>query len=143
MDIKIKLEIERLEAVRDTGHDDYIARVEELENKIKNIEYQVERTESPVKRDILEKQKIHCKEEINRLDQNIEKFTNNINEKVAGLSKLLEDWEEKRKKEKESIEYNVEKIRDRINRENMNDVFEMFEAVANSLEIIQKKLTSS
>ena len=100
MDIKIKLEIERLEAVRDTGHDDYIARVEELENKIKNIEYQVERTESPVKRDILKKQKIHCKEEINRLDQNIEKFTNNINEKVAGLSKLLEDWEEKRKKEK-------------------------------------------
>jgi len=143
MDIKIKLEIERLEAVRDTGHDDYIARVEELENKIKNIEYQVERTESPIKRGILKKQKSHCKEEINRLDQNIEKFTNNINEKVTGLTKLLEDWEEKRKKEKESIEYNVEKIRDRINRENMNDVFEMFEAVANSLEIIQKKLTSS
>ena len=47
MDIKIKLEIERLEAVRDTGHDDYITRVEELETKIKNIEYQVERTESP------------------------------------------------------------------------------------------------
>ncbi len=52
-------------------------------------------------------------------------------------------WIEKNKMEKESIGYNIEKIRDLIKGENMNDVFEMFNSVSNSLEIIDKKLTSS
>ena len=86
---------------------------------------------------------MYCKEEINTLDNAIETFTRTVDEKIEGLHKILEVWIEKNKMEKESIGYNIEKIRDLIKGENMNDVFEMFNSVANSLEIIDKKLTSS
>jgi hypothetical protein len=86
---------------------------------------------------------VYYREEINALDSAIENFTQSVDEKIEGLYKVLEVWIEKNKLEKESIEYNVEKIRDLIKGENMNDVFEMFNSVANSLEIIDKKLTSS
>ncbi len=46
----------------------------------------------------------------------------------------------KSKKEKESLEYNIEKLRDLIDQGNTNDVFEMFNAVVNSLEIIKREL---
>ena len=117
--------------------------MEQIEQKIEQSKSQIDRTDSATKRDILKKQKVYYKEEINALDSAIEHFTQSVDEKIEGLYKVLEVWVEKNKLEKESIEYNIEKIRDLIKGENMNDVFEMFNSVANSLEIIDKKLTSS
>jgi len=139
MDVKINLEIKRLEELKNLRHREYIFNVEQVEQ----TKHQIERTESTIKRDILRKQKVYCKEEINTLDNAIETFTQTVDEKIEGLHKILEVWIEKNKMEKESIGYNIEKIRDLIKGENMNDVFEMFNSVANSLEIIDKKLTSS
>jgi len=139
MDVKINLEIKRLEELKNLRHREYIFNVEQVEQ----TKHQIERTESTIKRDILRKQKVYCKEEINTLDNAIETFTQIVDEKIEGLHKILEVWIEKNKMEKESIGYNIEKIRDLIKGENMNDVFEMFNSVANSLEIIDKKLTSS
>ena len=139
MDVKINLEIKRLEELKNLRHREYIFNVEQVEQ----TKHQIERTESTIKRDILRKQKVYCKEEINTLDNAIETFTQIVDEKIEGLHKIIEVWIEKNKMEKESIGYNIEKIRDLIKGENMNDVFEMFNSVANSLEIIDKKLTSS
>jgi len=139
MDVKINLEIKRLEELKNLRHREYIFNVEQVEQ----TKHQIERTESTIKRDILRKQKVYCKEEINTLDNAIETFTQIVDEKIEGLHTILEVWIEKNKMEKESIGYNIEKIRDLIKGENMNDVFEMFNSVANSLEIIDKKLTSS
>jgi len=139
MDVKINLEIKRLEELKNLRHREYIFNVEQVEQ----TKHQIERTESTIKRDILRKQKVYCKEEINTLDNAIETFTQTVDEKIEGLHTILEVWIEKNKMEKESIGYNIEKIRDLIKGENMNDVFEMFNSVANSLEIIDKKLTSS
>jgi hypothetical protein len=63
-----------------------------------------------------------------------------LDEKINGLKIVLEEWEVKSKKEKESLEYNIEKLRDLIDQGNTNDVFEMFNAVVNSLEIIKREL---
>lgn len=143
MDVKIKTEIRRLEELKNLKHREYIFNVEQIEQKIEQSKSQIDRTDSATKRDILKKQKVYYKEEINALDNAIEHFTQSVDEKIEGLYKVLEVWIEKNKLEKESIEYNIEKIRDLIKGENMNDVFEMFNSVANSLEIIDKKLTSS
>jgi len=143
MDVKIKTEIRRLEELKNLKHREYIFNVEQVEQKIEQSKSQIDRTDSATKRDILKKQKVYYKEEINALDSAIEHFTQSVDEKIGGLYKVLEVWIEKNKLEKESIEYNIEKIRDLIKGENMNDVFEMFNSVANSLEIIDKKLTSS
>lgn len=143
MDVKIKTEIRRLEELKNLKHREYIFNVEQIEQKIEQSKSQIDRTDSATKRDILKKQKVYYKEEINALDNAIEHFTQSVDEKIEGLYKVLEVWVEKNKLEKESIEYNIEKIRDLIKGENMNDVFEMFNSVANSLEIIDKKLTSS
>jgi hypothetical protein len=143
MDVKIKTEIRRLEELKNLKHREYIFNVEQIEQKIEQSKSQIDRTDSATKRDILKKQKVYYKEEINALDSAIEHFTQSVDEKIEGLYKVLEVWIEKNKLEKESIEYNIEKIRDLIKGENMNDVFEMFNSVANSLEIIDKKLTSS
>ena len=143
MDVKINLEIKRLEELKNLRHREYIFNVEQIEQKIEQTKHQIERTESTIKRDILRKQKVYCKEEINTLDNAIETFTQIVDEKIEGLHTILEVWIEKNKMEKESIGYNIEKIRDLIKGENMNDVFEMFNSAANSLEIIDKKLTSS
>lgn len=143
MDVKIKTEIRRLEELKNLKHREYIFNVEQVEQKIEQSKSQIDRTDSATKRDILKKQKVYYKEEINALDNAIEHFTQSVDEKIGGLYKVLEVWIEKNKLEKESIEYNIEKIRDLIKGENMNDVFEMFNSVANSLEIIDKKLTSS
>ena len=143
MDVKIKTEIRRLEELKNLKHREYIFNVEQIEQKIEQSKSQIDRTDSATKRDILKKQKVYYKEEINALDSAIEHFTKSVDEKIEGLYKVLEVWVEKNKLEKESIEYNIEKIRDLIKGENMNDVFEMFNSVANSLEIIDKKLTSS
>jgi|TARA_B110000444_G_scaffold174468_1_gene163165 hypothetical protein len=143
MDVKIKTEIRRLEELKNLKHREYIFNVEQVEQKIEQSKSQIDKTDSATKRDILKKQKVYYKEEINALDNAIEHFTQSVDEKIGGLYKVLEVWIEKNKLEKESIEYNIEKIRDLIKGENMNDVFEMFNSVANSLEIIDKKLTSS
>ena len=143
MDVKIKTEIRRLEELKNLKQREYIFNVERVEEKIEQSKSQIDRTDSVIKRDILKKQKVYYKEEINALDSAIENFTQSVDEKIEGLYKVLEVWIEKNKLEKESIEYNIEKIRDLIKGENMNDVFEMFNSVANSLEIIDKKLTSS
>ena len=143
MDVKIKTEIRRLEELKNLKQREYIFNVERVEEKIEQSKSQIDRTDSVIKRDILKKQKVYYKEEINALDSAIEHFTQSVDEKIEGLYKVLEVWIEKNKLEKESIEYNIEKIRDLIKGENMNDVFEMFNSVANSLEIIDKKLTSS
>lgn len=143
MDVKIKTEIKRLEELKNLKHREYIFNVEQIEQKIEHSKSQIDRTDSVTKRDILKKQKVYYREEINALDSAIEHFTQSVDEKIGGLYKVLEVWIEKNKLEKESIEYNIEKIRDLIKGENMNDVFEMFNSVANSLEIIDKKLTSS
>jgi len=143
MDVKIKTEIRRLEELKNLKHREYIFNVEQIEQKIEHSKSQIDRTDSATKRDILKKQKVYYREEINALDSAIEHFTQSVDEKIEGLYKVLEVWVEKNKLEKESIEYNIEKIRDLIKGENMNDVFEMFNSVANSLEIIDKKLTSS
>lgn len=143
MDVKIKTEIRRLEELKNLKQREYIFNVERVEEKIEQSKSQIDRTDSVIKRDILKKQKVYYREEINALDSAIENFTQSVDEKIEGLYKVLEVWIEKNKLEKESIEYNIEKIRDLIKGENMNDVFEMFNSVANSLEIIDKKLTSS
>ena len=143
MDVKIKTEIRRLEELKNLKHREYIFNVEQIEQKIEQSKSQIDKTDSETKRGILKKQKVYYREEINALDSAIEHFTQSVDEKIEGLYKVLEVWVEKNKLEKESIEYNIEKIRDLIKGENMNDVFEMFNSVANSLEIIDKKLTSS
>jgi|TARA_R110000803_G_scaffold101644_2_gene169596 hypothetical protein len=140
MDVKLQTEITRLDNLKNLHQREYLYNIEQVEGKIEQNKYQIERTESPLKRDILTKQRVYYKQEISSLDSTIEKLTYTLDEKINGLKIVLEEWEVKSKKEKESLEYNIEKLRDLIDQGNTNDVFEMFNAVVNSLEIIKREL---
>jgi hypothetical protein len=140
MDVKLQTEITRLDNLKNLHPREYLYNIEQVEGKIEQNKYQIERTESPLKRDILTKQRVYYKQEISSLDSTIEKLTYTLDEKINGLKIVLEEWEVKSKKEKESLEYNIEKLRDLIDQGNTNDVFEMFNAVVNSLEIIKREL---
>jgi multidrug resistance efflux pump len=100
MDVKIKTEIRRLEELKNLKHREYIFNVEQIEQKIEQSKSQIDRTDSATKRDILKKQKVYYKEEINALDNAIENFTQSVDEKIEGLYKVLEVWIEKNKLEK-------------------------------------------
>ena len=47
--------------------------------------------------------------------------------------------EERIRQGKESFEFNIDRIREIVSKRNVNDIFAMFEHVANALEIIKKE----
>ena len=65
----------------------------------------------------------------------MEKTTDTLNQKINILQVELNNIQ----KERESFEYNIEKIRNGIENENTGDVFIMFSNVLNALEILKKE----
>ena len=68
MDIKLRNEITRLKNAREVYQSDYVANIEVLEEKIERLDNQIDRSESDVKREILEKHKRLYLQEIKKLD---------------------------------------------------------------------------
>lgn len=132
MDIKIRNEIIRLKKMKELHHASYITTLDMNEDKLRRIDEQIERSNSTVKKDILEKQKQVYHNEIEKIDRNIEQITNFVNNKIETLESQLVSME----KEKHSLVYNIDMLKNAIERRNTNEIFEMFEYVVNALVII-------
>src|SRR5210317_703114 len=140
MDVKIQNEIARLENVRDAHNASYICDVEILEQKIEKIESQINRAPSEIKHDILVKQKKYYENEISLRDKSIEQITKSINDKINTMKAYYNEWEKNNLLEKESIEHNIKKIEEYIDRGNTSDIFSALDAVKNALVILKKDL---
>jgi predicted nucleic acid-binding Zn-ribbon protein len=135
MESKIYNEISRLVRMRELCHETYLVNLEDVQEKIEKVDNQIKQTESTVKIEILERQRTLYNKEIRKLDNSMEKTTDTLNQKINILQVELNNIQ----KERESFEYNIEKIRNGIENENTGDVFIMFSNVLNALEILKKE----
>ena len=135
MESKIYNEISRLVRMRELCHETYLVNLEDVQEKIEKVDNQIKQTESTVKIERLERQRTLYNKEIRKLDSSMEKTTDTLNQKINILQVELNNIQ----KERESFEYNIEKIRNGIENENTGDVFIMFSNVLNALEILKKE----
>ena len=141
MDTKLRAEIKKLIYTRDLYHTNYVAEFEDFEEKIRRLSVQIDKSESEVKKQILNKQKSYYERQIEKIDKNLEQTTNVINGKIDYFEEQLQNME----KEKHSLGYNVEKLKNALERRNTNEIFDMFEYVTNAIVILNedRKSTSS
>ena len=126
MDTKLRAEIKKLIYTRDLYHTNYVAEFEDFEEKIRRLSVQIDKSESEVKKQILNKQKSYYERQIEKIDKNLEQTTNVINGKIDYFEEQLQNME----KEKHSLGYNVEKLKNALERRNTNEIFDMFEYVS-------------
>ena len=135
MESKIYNEISRLMRMRELCHETYLVNLEDVQEKIEKVNNQIKQTESTVKIEILERQRTLYNKEIRKLDNSMEKTTDTLNQKINVLQVQLNNIQ----RERESYEYNIEKIRNGIENENTGDIFNLFSNVLNALEILKKE----
>ena len=138
MDTKLRAEIKKLIYTRDLYHTNYVAEFEDFEEKIRRLSVQIDKSESEVKKQILNKQKSYYERQIEKIDKNLEQTTNVINGKIDYFEEQLQNME----KEKHSLGYNVEKLKNALERRNTNEIFDMFEYVTNAIVILNEDLKS-
>lgn len=136
--MKLLSEISRLEAIKEAYKQSYISNFEFLEEKLTRINVQIDNTTSGLKREILSKQREHYQTEIENLDQTMEKSIDALNVKIDHLERKHKELEIQAKKEIESFEFNIEKIRGALERRNVGEVFNILENVTNALIILKK-----
>ena len=135
--IDLDREILNLENALEAHQERYIENIEKIDNKLEAISLQLDRTNSPVKKEIIMKQIDFYERESEKMDRAIEIVSNDLNEKMKKLKKMKSEREEMKKKEKEAVDYNIKKLREAINRGNTSEIFTMFNHIANALEIIR------
>lgn len=138
MDLKLQNEIKRLEYSLELYHTSYMQELEDYEEKMQRLEFQIEKCNSDVKRQILLRQRENYEQQISRLDKNMEKNTNTWKEKIERYKSKLTDLE----KEKRSLEYNVDRLNEALGRRDVNEMFDMFEYITNAITILNEKITS-
>jgi chromosome segregation ATPase len=138
MDLKLQNEIKRLEYSLELYHTSYMQELEDYEEKMQRLEFQIEKCNSDVKREILLRQRENYEQQISRLDENMEKNTNTWKEKIERYKSKLADLE----KEKRSLEYNVDRLNKALGRRDVNEIFDMFEYITNAITILNEKITS-
>ena len=138
MDTKLQNEIKRLSYNLELYHASYMQELEEYEEKMQRLDFQIEKSSSDVKREILRKQKEHYEKHIEKLDRDMEASTRMINEKIDVYTQKIADLE----KEKRSLDYNVEKLKKALERRNTSEIFDMFEYVTNAITILHEEASS-
>ena len=133
----IKQQIEALEQSKEFHHQKYLNNLQIIDDKIERVEKQVERTKSPVKRDLLNRHIDWYEEEILKMDEAIEVITQKLNSEIERLKGVMKSHEERKQKEKKSFEYNIENIRVCCKKRSAATMFDALESVANALEIIR------
>lgn len=133
----INRQIEALEKSKDFHNEKYLNNIQIIDDKIESIEKQLERTKSQVKRDLLKRCLDWYETEIEKMDEAISVIIEKIDNEIERLESLKKTIEEQQRKEKESFEYNIQKIRECARDRNVYRIVDALESVANALEIIR------
>lgn len=122
-------EIDRLTKLKDICKNSYSESLLYFQNKLERIESQIERTaENSLKREILDSQKVHIISEIANLDAAMEDAVREIDSKI-----------QLRKNEEDSFEYNMKKLKECLERRNVNEIFNAFDMISNALTILKRE----
>jgi len=90
-----------------------------------------------VKRDLLKRHLDWFENEIVKMDEAIDVITEKIDSEIERLQEVIKSVEKRKEQEKNSFEYNIEKIRNCCKNRSAATMFEALESVANALEIIR------
>ena len=135
----LKQQIQALEQSREYHHQKYLNNISIIDDKIDRIEKQMERTKSAVKRDLLKRHLDWFENEIVKMDEAIDVITEKINSEIERLQEVTKSVEKRKEEEKNSFEYNVQRIRNCCKNRSAATMFEALESVANALEIIRSE----
>lgn len=139
MDVKLQSEIKRLNYNLELYHASYMQELDEYEEKMQRIDFQIEKCTSDVKREILKRQRENYETQISRLDTQMEKNTHTIKGKIETYKQKLTEVE----KEKRSLDYNIEKLKITLERRNTSEIFDMFEYVTNAITILHDEFSQA
>jgi len=135
--LDLKQQIQALEHSKEYHHQKYLNNLNVIDEKIDRIEKQMERTKSHVKRDLLKRHIDWYEHEITKMDEAIEVVTAKIDSEIERLREAIKSVEKRKEEEKNSFEYNIQKIRQCCKNRSAATMFEALESVANALEIIR------
>ena len=133
----IDRQLEALGHAKEIHEQKYIHNIHVLDDKIERIEKQLERTKSPVKRDLLKRQLDWYESEIEKMDEAVDVIMKKIDSEIERLENIKTSTEEKLRNEKKSLDYNIQKIRECARDRNVHRIVDALESVANALEIIR------
>ena len=133
----IKIQIQAHERAKEFHHEKYLNNLQIIDDKTDRIEKQIERTKSAVKRDLLKRHLDWFENEIVKMDEAIDVITEKIDSEIERLQEVIKSVEKRKEQEKNSFEYNIEKIRNCCKNRSAATMFEALESVANALEIIR------
>lgn len=139
MGVDMQKQIHDLNAIKNAFKESYMSNLELLEEKRDRITNQIERSTSELKVEILTKQREYYDRQIEELDTAIERAVREVDDKLMKIESKKNEIEERIRQGKESFEFNIDRIREIVSKRNVNDIFAMFEHVANALEIIKKE----
>jgi len=134
---EIKTQIQSLEKSKEYHHEKYLENIAIIDDKITRIERQIEKTKSQVKKELLKRHLDWYEEETLKMDEAIEVITAKIDSQIERLQELITSVEQRKEKEKNSFDFNIQTIRECIKQRSTSNVFNALDAVANALEIIR------
>jgi ribosome-associated translation inhibitor RaiA len=134
---EIKTQIQSLEKSKEYHHEKYLENIAIIDDKITRIERQIEKTKSQVKKELLKRHLDWYEEETLKMDEAIEVITAKIDSQIERLQELITSVEQRKEKEKNSFDFNIQTIRECIKHRSTSNVFNALDAVANALEIIR------
>ena len=135
--MQVKEQIVALERAKEFHHEKYLNNIQIIDDKIDRIEKQLEKTKSQVKRDLLKRTLDWYEEEINKMDEAVDVVTTKIDSEIQRLQEIIKSAELRQEKEKKSLDYNIQKIRECARDRNVYRIVDALEFVANALEIIK------
>jgi predicted nucleic acid-binding Zn-ribbon protein len=133
----INRQIEALEKAKDIHNEKYANNIQMLDEKMQRVEKRLENTKSELKRDLLMRHIDWYETEIEKMDEAINIIVEKIDNEIERLESIKKTIKEQQRKEKESFEYNIQKIRECARDRNVYRIVDALESVANALEIIR------
>jgi len=138
--MNIDHEILRLESTLKLHEDAFSQRSTAIYERIENLEQKLDLKITNGRRHAIMTKIDFYENELSKLHEAIGILTNNINSKIQSLRDMKEKHQESEKQKKESIDYNLEYLRNAIERRDTSEIYSMFESIVNSIDIIKKQL---
>jgi Na+/phosphate symporter len=138
--MNIDHEILRLESTLKLHEDAFSQRSSAIYDRIENLEQKLDLKITNGRRHAIMTKIDFYENELSKLHEAIGILTNNINSKIQSLRDMKEKRQESEKQKKESIDYNLEYLRNAIERRDTSEIYSMFESIVNSIDIIKKQL---
>ena len=135
-------EIARLEKIVEEKYEVFTKNKESILVKIHQLQKNIEQGKTETPRIELYREQDALKKDIKTLTKSFMVDRDAIYTKIVRLQETKKRMEEDARLSKESIEHNLNKIQDFVDRGNTNEVFGAMEAIKNSLIIINDELKS-